>query len=60
MYVGGVNMLIGFVYFVVTTIDNICKAFSTNYVVNTNSAVGIMVFGVLFIALLLINRDAKE
>ena len=60
MYVGGVNMLIGFVYFVVTTIDNICKAFSTNYTVNTNSAIGIMMFGVLFIAFLLINVDAKE
>lgn len=60
MYVGGVIMLIEFVYFVVTTIDNICKAFSTNYVVNTNSAIGIMVFGVLFIAFLLINMDAKE
>ena len=60
MYVGGVIMLIGFVYFVVTTIDNICKAFSTNYTVNTNSAIGIMMFGVLFIAFLLINMDAKE
>ena len=53
-------MLIEFVYFVVTTIDNICKAFSTNYTVNTNSAIGIMMFGVLFIAFLLINMDAKE
>jgi hypothetical protein len=60
MYVGGVIMLIGFVYFVVTTIDNVCKAFSTNYTVNTNSAIGIMMFGVLFIAFLLINMDAKE
>lgn len=53
-------MLLEFVYFVVTTIDNISKAFSTNYTVDTNSAVGIMVFGILFIALLLINLDAKE
>lgn len=53
-------MLIEFVYFVVTTIDNIGKVFSTNYVVNTNSAIGIMLFGVLFIAFLLINVDAKE
>lgn len=60
MYVGGVIMLIEFVYFVVTTIDNICKAFSTNYTVNTNSAIGIMMFGVLSIAFLLINRDAKK
>lgn len=60
MYVGGVNMLIEFVYFVVTTIDNICKNFSTNYTVNTNSAIGIMMFGVLLIAFLLINMDAKE
>ena len=53
-------MLIEFVYFVVTTIDNICKAFSTNYTVNTTSAIGIMVFGVLLIAFLLINMDAKN
>lgn len=60
MYVGGVIMLIEFVYFVVTAIDNVCKAFSTNYTVNTTYAIGIMMFGVLFIAFLLINMDTKE